>query len=307
MMEWIFAGSSEALRRLIERCEAAAQSGLPVLVEGEPGTLHEAVVHRVHHLSADAAIPLRDGRAGDLGAALRHAKGFIYIAEIADLEQDTQRHLAEALRARLSGAAGPSVIAATSRDLVEETRRGRFLQDLFLCLSVMPVRIPPLRERAPEDLPALAAALLPRIMGDGIPPALGENAMALMQSYAWPGNYEELRQCLSRSLAQARHGVIEAVHLPAEVRACARAAESAHRPARSNIAASVARLPRLPSIPAVDHAGRVRPLDEVEADLIRIAMAHYKGQMSEVARQLGIGRSTLYRKVRMLGLRIEAF
>jgi DNA-binding NtrC family response regulator len=335
-MDWIFAGRSAALHHLLDRCAMAARSALPVLIEGEEGAAHETIARYIHAQSPtgkDTFTVLRlpgPSRRRDAGLAqslggpglpllnrlLSANSGALFLQDMADLNHSGQRTLASFLKERLRPNSPGSLrlIAATSRDILAGTREGWFLPELQLAIGIMPVRLPPLRERG-EDMQALAAALCTRPERSG-PPKIGSPlspaALAVLQALPWPRNYEEFATAIIESAEQAGAGPIEPRHLPEWIRP---ASKQRRRPPSDRVRAAsrlttdpvqdafpLPRLNHLPTISALDPSGRIRPLGEVEADHIRIAFALYNGRAAEVARLLGIGRSTLYRKARALGL-----
>lgn len=303
-MEWILTGNSPPLLKLLERCAIAARSVLPILIEGEEGTGHEAVARHIHALGAPHPCRFLDARKAGLKDALASSAASVFIPDVDRLSRNDQRRLADFIRQELAGNTGPRIFTATAADLVEATRKGHFDQTLFLHLSVMPVRLPPLRERL-EDIGPLAAALLRRPGSGRQRVALSAESLDLMKRHAWPDNLAGLQSCLERALAAAGEGPIEPQHLPPAISACGPGSGpqgQLSRPVRFS-AARPARSQGTPSIPALDQAGELRTLEEIEADVIRIALACCRGHMSEAARRLGVGRSTLYRKVRALGLK----
>ncbi len=225
------------------------------------------------------------------------------------------------------------IVSATNRDLIADVKSGRFREDLFYRLHVFPLTVPPLRERG-ADIPALARHFLARFAAEegkrirGIAP----EALRLLAAFAWPGNIRQLENALFRAVVLADGdsvGLAEFPQIAAQVHHPAPAADSAAADSASPpqfaqteesgeadlFAAELAHEPPLSpaepaapldgfvdSLPLLDDAGEVRTLEEMEADLIRFAITHYSGQMSEVARRLRIGRSTLYRKLESLGL-----
>jgi DNA-binding NtrC family response regulator len=211
------------------------------------------------------------------------------------------------------------IVSATNRDLIADVKQGRFREDLFYRLHVFPITVPPLRER-PADIPALARHFLARFAaeeGKRIRVVTPE-ALRLLTTFQWPGNIRQLENALFRAVVLAEGdtiGVGEFPQISAHLSAIAAPvqaeveqaladyrAETAHASAPSPAAPMMPLLPPLEALPLLDANGDVRPLEEIEAELIRYAISHYRGQMSEVARRLQIGRSTLYRKLEALGL-----
>jgi DNA-binding NtrC family response regulator len=213
------------------------------------------------------------------------------------------------------------LISATNRTLIDDVKNGRFREDLFYRLHVFPIAVPPLRDRS-EDIPDLVRHFLARFAaeeGKRIR-SIGAEALALLGRHRWPGNVRQLENAVFRAVVLAEGdsiGVDEFPQIAAQV-----AAQGGHVPSFAGLpdtagAPPMVEVPSLldvgpgaaPSVPLphgaltlLDAHGDVRPLEDIEAETIRFAIAHYRGQMSEVARRLQIGRSTLYRKLEHLGL-----
>lgn len=227
------------------------------------------------------------------------------------------------------------LIAASSQDLITLARTGAFREDLYLRLNAFPIAIPPLRERM-DDIPELIENFIARFSAeegkriDGVEP----DVLELVRYYAWPGNVRQLENAVYRAVVLAEGSVLTVSEFPqiaAHVEGFAARTPPAPaftpRAAFTGPAMIGAEFPltqaidlegeepgagaarpagrggsRVLGIPALNEQGDVRPLDAVEADMIRLAVGHYKGHMTEVARRLGIGRSTLYRKLREIGV-----
>jgi DNA-binding NtrC family response regulator len=276
------------------------------------------------------------------GATERHTGKFVeatggtlFLDEVGELPPAAQVKLLRAIQegevepvgARKPVKVDVRLISATNRDLIADVKQSRFREDLFYRLHVFPITVPPLRDR-PADIPTLARhflALFAAEEGKRIR-AITPDALRLLMTYSWPGNVRQLQNALFRAVvlaegdslgadefpqisAQLSGGpyplIAEAEHtgagdhptgLPAPLAAAAGAPIPDHAPIPPVSAAT------LDALPLLDPAGDVRPLEDIEAELIRYAVAHYRGQMSEVARRLQIGRSTLYRKLESLGL-----
>jgi DNA-binding NtrC family response regulator len=212
------------------------------------------------------------------------------------------------------------IISATNRDLIADVKAGRFREDLFYRLHVFPISVPPLHRR-PEDIPVLARHFLARIAAEEGKRvrALSGEAVGLLAAFRWPGNVRQLENAIFRAVVLAESdeiGVAEFPQVTAQLSPDALAAQPLIEPApamaaswpdaRAAAETTGEHAPALtmapPALRLVDLAGEVRPLDDIERETIRFAIAHYRGQMSEVARRLQIGRSTLYRKLEGLGL-----
>jgi DNA-binding NtrC family response regulator len=226
--------------------------------------------------------------------------GTLFLDEVGEMPLDAQVKLLRVLQsgeihpvgARHSRIVDVRVIAATNKRLLDEVEAGRFREDLYYRLNVVPVTIPPLRERT-GDIPALTRHLLARIAQQpGLRPlGITDDALQLLGSYRWPGNVRQLQNALFRAAVLCEGAALTRADFP-------------------QIAAGSAR-PYGPLGPGTAGAGGVtlfgpdgnlRPLEAIEADVIRLAIGHYRGRMTEVARRLGIGRSTLYRKLGELGI-----
>jgi len=276
------------------------------------------------------------------GATERHTGKFVeasggtlFLDEVGELPPAAQVKLLRAIQegevepvgARRPVKVDVRIVSATNRDLIADVKAGRFREDLFYRLHVFPITVPPLRER-PADIPALARHFLVRFAaeeGKRIR-VIAPEAVRLLAAYPWPGNIRQLENALFRAVVLAEgdalspaefpqiaaqvtaHDGPSATMQPADIAAAAEidsegvTVETAPLQPDAHAAAMAMGSPAPDSLALLDAAGDVRPLEEVEAELIRFAIAHYAGQMSEVARRLRIGRSTLYRKLDGLGL-----
>ncbi len=259
------------------------------------------------------------------GATEKHAGKFVeanggtlFLDEIGELPLDTQVKL---LRALQEGEVDPvggkrsvkvdiRLISATNQNLIDLVKRGRFREDLFYRLNVFPMTIPPLRARR-ADVPDLARRFAARFAAEERKPlrGIGAEALALLAKYDWPGNVRQLENALFRAVVLADGDELTVLEFPQiaaqvdgfDVRIPPAPALHANTPVpeREFIRVEV-RDPNV--VRLLDENGEVRRMEDMEADLIRFALAHYRGQMSEMARKLGIGRSTLYRKMKDFGL-----
>jgi len=267
-----------------------------------------------------------------VGKFVEASGGTLFLDEVGELPATAQVKLLRAIQegevepvgARRPVKVDVRLISATNRDLIADVKQGRFREDLFYRLHVFPITVPPLRER-PAEIPALARhflALLAAEEGKRIR-LITPEALQLLAAFRWPGNIRQLENAVFRAVVLAEGdtiGVAEFPQIAAQLSVAERIAGETAAPPAPEVSApafagpfddepalSLASLPPtlaapLDALPVLDAAGDVRPLEELEADLIRYAVTHYRGQMSEVARRLRIGRSTLYRKLEALGL-----
>ena len=228
--------------------------------------------------------------------------GTIFLDEVSAMPLDAQAKLLRVLQTGEThplGARHPRevdvrVIAATNRRLAEEVEAGRFREDLYYRISGVQVTIPPLRERT-GDIPALARHLLARIAEQPGLRSLGitDEALALLGQYDWPGNVRQLQNALFRAAVLCEGAALTRGDFPQ----IAALGHARIQPVRGPAAMATSG-----GVTLFRADGNLRALEEIEADVIRLAIGHYRGRMTEVARRLGIGRSTLYRKLTELGI-----
>jgi DNA-binding NtrC family response regulator len=254
-----------------------------------------------------------------LGKFVEASGGTLFLDEVSELPLAAQVKLLRALQEGSVEAVGGRkpvkvdvrIISATNRKLLDRVKGGHFREDLFYRLHVLPVTIPPLRARR-EDIPHLLRHFLARFCAEEnrqITGISGE-AMARLAQLDWPGNIRQLENVIYRAVVMSEGDQLglddfphAAAHAPsiAEVPGEALLMEPTFHSGAPEIAPGND-TPPFPLSPAgslgmLTLTGEVRPLEEMESEIIRFAIAHYRGQMSEVARRLKIGRSTLYRKL----------
>ncbi|MGX5847208.1 sigma-54-dependent transcriptional regulator [Mesorhizobium sp. PL10] len=260
--------------------------------------------------------------------------GTLFLDEIGDLPLDVQVKL---LRAVQDGEVDPvggratvrvdiRLISATHRNLLQQVKDGKFREDLFYRLNVYPIVVPPLRDRR-DDIPYLVKHFMDKVAPAGNRlHGISDAALAMLQAYDWPGNIRQLENAVFRASVLAEGDVLTLDEFP-QIRAQVDGTinldadaslsdpgmawsephgDSALTDDVGPVAAELdppARLqPRFGTLRALDERGNVRALADVELEMIKLAIDHYNGQMSEVARRLGIGRSTLYRKLKEYGI-----
>ncbi|MEL6481840.1 MAG: sigma-54 dependent transcriptional regulator [Pseudomonadota bacterium] len=312
---------SASFRDAIKLANRSAQSDIPVLLTGESGSGKEVFARAVHGASNRADMPfvavncgaLRDGTVDAVlfghekgafsGATERRSGKFqeasggtLFLDEIGELPAAAQVKLLRALQQREIeplGAAKPvgvdiRLVSASNQDLAGMVADGRFREDLYYRISAFPIHLPPLRERR-EDLLMLAQMFLTRFAAaEGMRiTGFSEDAAQLIESADWPGNVRQLQNTVHRAVVLAEGPVIRAEHLVGIETTCRTGSVAADAAARDAL---------------VDEDGQIRKLAEIEAEAIQRALTIYHGRMAEVARRLGIGRSTLYRKLEELNL-----
>ena len=231
--------------------------------------------------------------------------GTLFIDEIDLLPADTQVRLVrfltrgeiQPLGCQHSYRVDVRLITATNNGIEGLVRDGTIREDLYYRLNVVQLTIPPLRERG-QDLAALARHFLARL---GSQPGLRsltltDETAALLRAYDWPGNVRQLQSVLFRAAVMCERDALTPEDFP-QIAAAVEAMGDQKVESNANDGIGIA---------LYQEDGNLRPLEEIEADVIRLAIGHYRGRMTEVARRLGIGRSTLYRKLSDLGIESAA-
>jgi DNA-binding NtrC family response regulator len=255
--------------------------------------------------------------------------GTLFLDEVGELPLDAQVKLLRVLQESEVDPVGAKrpikvdvrIISATNKDLSQLVADGRFREDLYYRLNVFPIEAPPLRERK-EDMPALVQRFVARFNAEegrnvrGASPA----TMRMLSQYQWPGNVRQLENAVFRAVILCEGELLQPEDFPqiagAAPLVAANDALDADAPVPANDhhadAATFANVVHAASeaapvpVPLFDDQGHLRQLEQIERDLIELAIDHYAGHMSEVARRLGIGRSTLYRKLREYGIEERA-
>ncbi|HEX5868224.1 MAG TPA: sigma 54-interacting transcriptional regulator, partial [Beijerinckiaceae bacterium] len=256
------------------------------------------------------------------GKFVEASGGTLFLDEIGELPLDAQVKLLRAIQegevdpvgAKKSVRVDIRLISATNKSLLDLVKEGRFREDLYYRLNVFPMTLPPLRARR-EDVADLVRGFVARFAAEEGKRVRGVSAeaLALLVRYDWPGNVRQLENALFRAVVLADGDELTVAEFPQiaaqvdgfDVRIPPAPAfpDAAAAPIREIVRVEV-RDPHAMTL--VDESGDLRKLEELEADIIRFALQHYRGHMSEVSRRLGIGRSTLYRKLKELGLEGEA-
>ena len=313
-------GNSHAVAQLRQQVEKAAPTKSRVMISGAPGCGKEVVARLLHRRSRRAQAPfvvlncamlrpdhleieLFGAAAGaeapdsprKIGVFEEAHGGTLFLDEVADMPLETQgkivRGLQEQTFERLGGSrieVDVRVMASTNRDLAAEVSAGRFREDLYYRLAVVPIRVPALRERR-EDIPMLARHFMRRAAEAArlMPREIGDDAMAALQSYGWPGNARQLRNVIDWLLIMAPGDVREPVRaemLPAEIGSDA------------------------PAVVRWDKGGEIMSLplrdarEVFEREYLIAQVTRFGGNISRTAAFIGMERSALHRKLKTLGL-----
>jgi DNA-binding NtrC family response regulator len=327
-------GDSAAMAQVKSMGIRAAKSTIPVLILGESGVGKEVIARAMHGASDRASKPFVAVNCGALpenlvesilfghekgaftGAHDKHlgkfqeaSGGTLFLDEVGELPLDIQVKLLRALQeseidpigSKRSVRVDARIISATNRDLAQAVKEGGFREDLYYRLNVFPVDTPPLRDRR-EDIPALVSHFVRRFNVEEGKRVVGASpeTLALLTDHDWPGNVRQLENAVYRAIVLSEAPYLQPYDFPA-VSGLKPPFETVAGPAPS-AEQLLAALPKEAPVRVLDERGHLRKLEDIEHDLIQLAIALYSGHMSEVARRLGIGRSTLYRKVREQGL-----
>jgi len=332
-------GQAQPMFEVYGQIDRVAPSDVSVLVRGESGTGKELVSRAVHDLSARsdrpfvavncAAIPTQlqeselfgHEKGAFTGATSRRIGRFeeadggtLFLDEIGDLSLEAQAKVLRAIQERRFRRLGGDrdidsdfrLVSATHRDLDAMVQMNEFREDLFFRLAVFEIQVPPVRRRR-EDIPLLIQHFIEQHAGSDVRPGVSTSAMAALLAYPWPGNVRELQNAILRALVTAR-GEIRLEDLPERVQR-GDTAPPAPGPGEAHLrlvgddemaeadtpSATVASQPR--------SVAEILPLAEVERLAIARALELTDGNISEAARRLEVGRTTLYRKIDEFGLR----
>ena len=327
---------SPATRDAIALARRVARSDIPVLIQGESGTGKEVFARAIHGSGERAGGPFVAVNCGALPAALiesilfGHEKGAftgavdrrpgkfqeasggtLFLDEIGELPLDAQVKLLRSIQTGEVdpvGGAGPvkvniRLISATNRDLQAMISEGQFREDLYYRVGVFPLNLPPLRERR-DDLPGLARMFLARsAAGEGI--SIDTFSMAAMEAISqasWPGNVRQLQNMIQRAVILADGSVIR----PQDLHGLDTAERGRPIASTKNMIDGLTGQEGKPSEQLansfLNSDGHIKRLVDIEGEAIARALSLYRGRMTETARRLGIGRSTLYRKIDELQL-----
>ncbi|QFT77167.1 sigma-54 dependent transcriptional regulator [Erythrobacter sp. THAF29] len=318
-------GTAPKFRTALAKAAKAARGHSHVVIEGESGTGKEMLMRAMHAASPRAKEPLRIINVASvppnsvesvlfghepnafpgafdrqIGALQQCDGGTLVLDEVDRLTPHLQERLAEAFESGIVRPVGAAhgfrvdvrLLVASNIGLGALVEAGHFDKALAERLSTTVISLPPLRERT-GDIPALARHFLGRI---GEQPGLrhlsvSDSALALLSAYEWPGNVRQLQSVLFRAAVYCEGNTLTEESFP-------QLSEMLGEVESDPLSATHEGV----GIMLYTEDGNLRPLEEIEADVIRLAIGHYRGRMTEVARRLGIGRSTLYRKLSDLGI-----
>jgi DNA-binding NtrC family response regulator len=336
--------AAPAMRQVVRLAERAAASDIPVLLLGESGVGKEVVARCIQGGSQRAGKPFVTVNCGAIpenlvesilfghekgaftgavgkspGKFLEADGGTLFLDEVGELPLEAQVKLLRALQEGEVDAVGSRrptkvdvrIISATNRDLARQVSAGTFREDLFYRLNVYPVDMPALRERR-EDIPALVEHFITRFNASEGTRILGaaDQTLKMLYAFEWPGNVRQLENAIFRAVVLCEGDMLRPEDFPQVFGQMPDLESLPDAPkalpvAAPLVAANDARAPAPSPVAICDADGEVRTLNDIERDLLQYAIAFYDGHMSEVSRRLGIGRSTLYRKVREFGLDVR--
>jgi DNA-binding NtrC family response regulator len=302
-------GVSEKMQRVYKVIEKVSQHQYPVLILGESGTGKELVARSIHFLGSRKERPFVPVDCSSLVPTLIESElfgyvkgaftgamqakqglieaaqgGTLFLDEIGDMPVDMQAKLLRALQEHEVKPVGSTerrqfnvrIIAATNRDLEAAIRAGGFRQDLYFRLNVVQIKLPPLRDRK-SDLPILVASFLEKFAGpQGAPRTLSEDAMRRLIAYDWPGNVRELENVIERAVALGSGPIVSTADLPSTL--------------------------QYPTSDRAPEKDEVLPLEELERRAILRTLRETSGDKLAAARILGIGKTTLYRKLKQYNM-----
>ena len=331
-------GNAGSMRPVVAMGERGAKANIPILITGESGVGKEVIARAIQGASERSDKPFITVNCGAIpetlvesilfghekgsftGANAKHLgkfqeahTGTLFLDEVGELPLDMQVKL---LRVLQEGEVDPigskrtvpvdvRIVSATNRNLAEAVKSGTFREDLYYRLNVFPIAVPPLRERR-EDVPALLEHFIKRFNAQEQMNVVGAESetVELLKNFEWKGNVRQLENTVFRAMILSDGNSLKPHDFP-QISGLAPAMTAKADDALSALVATAQAQDDF-SITFLDREGHLRTLEDIERDLIQFAIENYSGHMSEVARRLGIGRSTLYRKVREHELDVDA-
>jgi DNA-binding NtrC family response regulator len=313
-------GQSQKMQENFKTIAKVAKTSVTILIQGESGTGKELVAKAIHLLSGrpkNKFIDLNCGaiprellenelfgheRGAYTGADRRYIGSFeranggtIFLDEIGEMDPALQVKILRVLQERCFNRVGGTdrvdvevrVLTATNRNLAKQVEEGRFREDLYYRLNVVPITLPPLRERR-EDIPLLARHFLNyySLKNDKIFLDFHPEAMEILMSYSWPGNIRELENTIERVVVLSNDSQVKLKHLPSQLQDIPRVSVPTKKSLSKNFPTE----------------GPVPSLEAVEKSAIEEALKKFEGNVLEAAKALKVGQATLYRKIRKFGI-----
>ncbi|MBL4855087.1 MAG: sigma-54-dependent Fis family transcriptional regulator [Robiginitomaculum sp.] len=334
-------GNATSMRSVVAMGERGAKANIPILITGESGVGKEVVARAIQGTSERVGRPFITVNCGAIpenlvesilfghekgsftGANSKHlgkfqeaSTGTLFLDEVGELPLEMQVKL---LRVLQEGEVDPigskrpvkvdvRIISATNKDLAQAVKDKEFREDLYYRLNVFPIEIPALRDRR-EDIPALLEHFIKRVNAQERRSVRGVDSTALdmLKSFDWPGNVRQLENAVFRAVILSDGHTLMSQDFPqiSGLTPIIPAQEMASMVEENDTTQKDEQEDASKTYQFLDRSGHLRSLEDIERDLIQFAIETYSGHMSEVARRLGIGRSTLYRKVREHELDVE--
>ena len=331
-------GNAPSMRSVVAMGERGARANIPILITGESGVGKEVIARAIQGASERSNAPFVTVNCGAIpenlvesilfghergsftGANAKHLGKFqeanggtLFLDEVGELPLDMQVKL---LRVLQEGEVDPigskrpvkvdvRIISATNRDLAEAVGIGSFREDLYYRLNVFPIQVPSLRERR-EDVPALLEHFIKRFNAQERLSVSGatQTTIDMLKDFDWPGNVRQLENSIFRAMILSDGHKLRPEDFP-QISGSNPQLASASSDPLSALVQSSENGQDDNQVNILDRDGHLRSLEDIERDLIQFAIENYSGHMSEIARRLGIGRSTLYRKVREHGVDVD--
>ena len=324
-------GNASSMRSVVAMGERGAKANIPILITGESGVGKEVVARAIQGTSDRVGKPFVTVNCGAIpenlvesilfghekgsftGANTKHLgkfqeadTGTLFLDEVGELPLAMQVKL---LRVLQEGEVDPigskrpvkvdvRIISATNRDLADAVKEGTFREDLYYRLNVFPIEIPALRDRR-EDIPTLLDHFIKRVNAQERRSVRGADqaTIELLKNFAWPGNVRQLENAIFRAVILSDGHTLKPQDFP-QISGMSPVIPAQEVAGLAPTAPDTTDTRDDDKLKFLDRNGHLRSLESIERDLIQFAIENYSGHMSEVARRLGIGRSTLYRKVR---------
>lgn len=331
-------GNATTMRSVIAMGERGAKANIPILITGESGVGKEVIARAIQGASERSGAPFITVNCGAIpetlvesilfghekgsftGANTKHLGKFqeahggtLFLDEVGELPLDMQVKLLRVLQegevdpigSKRTVAVDVRIISATNRDLNDAVREGRFREDLYYRLNVYPIQVPSLRERR-ADIPALVEHFTKRFNAQERLSVQGasKETLDLLSGFDWPGNVRQLENAIFRAMILSDGKTLQPHDFPQISGLSPMMTNNIDKTLGLTAQSATAAVEDEP-VTIFDRDGHLRTLVDIERDLIEFAIDNYSGHMSEVARRLGIGRSTLYRKVREHGVEVD--